>query len=30
LRHRILLNFEAEAAGVTVDRVVESILEEVG
>jgi MoxR-like ATPase len=30
LRHRILLNFEAEAAGVDVDRVVASILEEVG
>jgi MoxR-like ATPase len=30
LRHRILLNFEAEAAGVDVDRVVNAILEEVG
>ncbi|MEZ4241508.1 MAG: AAA family ATPase [Myxococcota bacterium] len=30
LRHRILLNFEAEAAGVDVDRVVGAILEEVG
>ncbi|MEQ1503394.1 MAG: MoxR family ATPase [Myxococcota bacterium] len=30
LRHRILLNFEAEAAGVDVDRVVAGILEEVG
>jgi len=30
LRHRVLLNFEAEAAGVTVDRVVQQILEEVG
>jgi len=30
LRHRVLLNFEAEAAGVTADRVVEQLLEEVG
>jgi MoxR-like ATPase len=30
LRHRILLNFEAEAAGMDVDRVVAQILEEVG
>jgi MoxR-like ATPase len=30
LRHRILLNFEAEAAGIDVDRVVRGILEEVG
>jgi MoxR-like ATPase len=30
LRHRVLLNFEAEAAGVDVDRVVARILEEVG
>ena len=30
LRHRVLLNFEAEAAGMTSDRVVEMILEEVG
>jgi len=30
LRHRVLLNFEAEAAGVTSDRVVAQILEEVG
>ena len=30
LRHRVLLNFEAEAAGLTADRVVAQILEEVG
>ncbi len=30
LRHRVLLNFEAEAAGIDVDRVVKGILEEVG
>jgi hypothetical protein len=30
LRHRVLLNFEAEAAGIDVDRVVAGILEEVG
>ncbi len=30
LRHRVLLNFEAEAAGVNVDDVVAQILEEVG
>ncbi|MEQ1564931.1 MAG: MoxR family ATPase [Myxococcota bacterium] len=30
LRHRVLLNFEAEAAGVDVDRVVAGIVEEVG
>jgi MoxR-like ATPase len=30
LRHRILLNFEAEASGIDVDRVVAGILEEVG
>ncbi|MEN0066385.1 MAG: MoxR family ATPase [Myxococcota bacterium] len=30
LRHRVLLNFEAEAAGMTVDKVVDQILEEVG
>ncbi len=30
LRHRVLLNFEAEAAGVTSDRVVQQIIEEVG
>mgnify|MGYP000415414517 FL=1 len=30
LRHRVLLNFEAEAAGITADRVVAQILEEVG
>jgi len=30
LRHRVLLNFEAEAAGVTSDQVVTQILEEVG
>ena len=30
LRHRVLLNFEADSAGVTVDRVVQQILEEVG
>jgi MoxR-like ATPase len=30
LRHRVLLNFEAEAAGVTPDRVVAQIIEEVG
>jgi MoxR-like ATPase len=30
LRHRVLLNFEAEAAGMDVDRVVAAILEEVG
>ena len=30
LRHRVLLNFEAEAAGVTPDAVVAQILEEVG
>ncbi len=30
LRHRVLLNFEAEAAGITSDRVVAQILEEVG
>jgi MoxR-like ATPase len=30
LRHRVLLNFEAEAAGIDADRVVAQILEEVG
>jgi len=30
LRHRVLLNFEAEAGGVTSDQVVEQVLEEVG
>ncbi len=30
LRHRVLLNFEAEAAGFTPDRVVSQIIEEVG
>ncbi len=30
LRHRVLLNFEAEAAGITSDKVVAQILEEVG
>jgi MoxR-like ATPase len=30
LRHRVLLNFEAEAAGITPDAVVRQILEEVG
>jgi MoxR-like ATPase len=30
LRHRIVLNFEAEAAGVTVDRVVAELISEVG
>ena len=30
LRHRVLLNFEAEAGGITSDRVVAQILEEVG
>lgn len=30
LRHRVLLNFEAEAAGIDVDRVIGQILEEVG
>ncbi len=30
LRHRVLLNFEAEASGITADQVVEQILEEVG
>ena len=30
LRHRIVLNFEAEAAGMTADEVVERLLEEVG
>jgi len=30
LRHRVLLNFEAEAAGRTVDQVVDQIIEEVG
>jgi MoxR-like ATPase len=30
LRHRVLLNFEAEAAGVSPDEVVARILEEVG
>jgi MoxR-like ATPase len=30
LRHRVLLNFEAEAGGVDPDRVVRQILEEVG
>ncbi|MBT3217745.1 MAG: MoxR family ATPase [Proteobacteria bacterium] len=30
LRHRVLLNFEAEAAGVTSDAVVKMVLEEVG
>jgi MoxR-like ATPase len=29
LRHRIILNFEGEAEGVTPDRIIESILEEV-
>jgi MoxR-like ATPase len=30
LRHRVLLNFEAEASGMDVDRVVGALLEEVG
>jgi MoxR-like ATPase len=30
LRHRIVLNFEAEAVGIDADKVVESIIEEVG
>ena len=30
LRHRVLLNFEAEAAGMTADKVVAQILDEVG
>ena len=30
LRHRVLLNFEAEAAGITSDAVVKMVLEEVG
>jgi MoxR-like ATPase len=30
LRHRIVLNFEAEASGVTVEQVVGEILDEVG
>jgi MoxR-like ATPase len=30
LRHRILLNFEAEASGVTADQVVAQLIEEVG
>ena len=30
LRHRIVLNFEAEATGVDPDKVVEQIVEEVG
>ncbi len=30
LRHRVLLNFEAEAAGRTVDQVIDQIIEEVG
>ena len=30
LRHRVLLNFEAEAAGIEVDRVISQLLEEVG
>ncbi|MCB9687159.1 MAG: MoxR family ATPase [Alphaproteobacteria bacterium] len=30
LRHRVLLNFEAEAAGISVDKVVAQILEELG
>ncbi|MEZ4322462.1 MAG: MoxR family ATPase [Myxococcota bacterium] len=30
LRHRVLLNFEAEAAGISVDRVVAQLVEEVG
>lgn len=30
LRHRVILNFEAEAAGMTADKVVAQILEEVG
>lgn len=30
LRHRILLNFEAEAAGITADQVVQQLIEEVG
>ena len=30
LRHRVLLNFEAEAAGITVDKVVQQLIEEVG
>jgi MoxR-like ATPase len=29
LRHRILLNFEAEADGITADQVLESVLEHV-
>ena len=30
LRHRVLLNFEAEAAGITADQVVGQVLEEIG
>ena len=30
LRHRVLLNFEAEAAGITADRVVAQLIEELG
>ena len=30
LRHRVLLNFEAEAAGITADQVVDQVLEEIG
>jgi len=30
LRHRVLLNFEAEASGITVDEVLDRVIEEVG
>jgi MoxR-like ATPase len=30
LRHRVLLNFEAEAAGITADQVIDQVLDEVG
>ena len=30
LRHRVVLSFEAEAEGLTVDRVIQDLLEEVG
>jgi MoxR-like ATPase len=29
LRHRVILNFEAQAEGVTTDQVIQSILEQV-
>jgi MoxR-like ATPase len=29
LRHRLILNFEAQAEGVTTDEVIEAVLEEV-